>query len=711
MIKHSVFLYIIVLIHLHNFLFANSLSSDGLTLLSLKSAIDNGNTIFSDWNEKGSDACNWTGISCSNISGESHVVGISISGMNISGYIPSELGSLAYLRRINFGGNNFYGSVPDQLFNATSLHSIILRSNNLSGSLPPGICSLPMLQKLDLSNNRISSSLPKELRKCRKLQQLILSRNEFSGEIPAGIFPELASLVQLDLSENNFTGKIPEDIGELKSLSGTLNMSFNNFSGNIPKSLGNLPFTVNFDLRSNELNGEIPKTGSFLNQGQKAFSNNPYLCGFPLRKTCDDNSISAENSLGDQSFSPWKDDENGEKGVSFGLIVLISLADAVGVAFIGLVIVFVYWKKRNCHGCSCTRNGKLGGTERNSVCSFPCIFGGFSSGSDSEAESEKGGGGEGDLVAIDKGFSIELDELLRASAYVLGKSRLGIVYKAVLGSGVPVAVRRLGEGGEERHKEFVAEIQSIGRVKHPNVVKLRAYYWAPDEKLVISDFICNGNLVSALHGRYGQPSLSLSWPTRLRIAKGIARGLAYLHECSPRKFVHGNIKPSNILLDNEFQPYISDFGLNRLIEITGNNPSTGGLIGGAFPYMKTLNSEQANNYRAPEARFSSNKPTQKWDVYSFGVVLLELLTGKSSELSSAAASTSAEVLNLVRWAKKGSDDESPLTDMVDPSLLKELHAKKEVLAVFHIALACTDEDPEIRPRMKMVSENLEKVRP
>lgn len=138
------------------------------------------------------------------------------------------------------------------------------------------------------------------------------------------------------------------------------------------------------------------------------------------------------------------------------------------------------------------------------MCSIPCIFGAFSSGSDSEAESEKcsggGGGGDGDLVAIDKGFSIELDELLRASAYVLGKSRLGIVYKVVLGSVVPVAVRRLGEGGEERHAEFVVEIQSIGRVKHPHAVKLRAYYWAPDEKLVISDFICNGNLVSALHG-------------------------------------------------------------------------------------------------------------------------------------------------------------------------------------------------------------------
>ena len=105
------------------------------------------------------------------------------------------------------------------------------------------------------------------------------------------------------------------------------------------------------------------------------------------------------------------------------------------------------------------------------------------------------------MVAIDKGFSFELDELLRASAYVLGKGGLGIVYKVVLGNGIPVAVRRLGEGGAQRHKEFVAEVQAIARVRHANIVKLRAYYWAPDEKLLITDFISNGNLATALRGQ------------------------------------------------------------------------------------------------------------------------------------------------------------------------------------------------------------------
>ena len=131
-------------------------------------------------------------------------------------------------------------------------------------------------------------------------------------------------------------------------------------------------------------------------------------------------------------------------------------------------------------------------------------------------------------------------------------------------------------------------------------------------------------------------------------------------------------------------------------------------MGGALPYLKSAQTERPNNYRAPEARVSGNRPTQKWDVYSFGVVLLELLTGKSPELS-PTTSTSIEIPDLVRWVRKGFADENPLSDMVDPMLLQEVHAKKEVIAAFHVALACTEADSEVRPRMKIVSENLERI--
>ncbi|KAG2706663.1 hypothetical protein I3843_05G102400 [Carya illinoinensis] len=694
---------------------ALSLSPDGLSLLSLKSAVDQppDGLTFSDWNEDDTTPCRWSGISCMNITGfpDPRVVGIALAGRNLRGYIPSELGTLVFLRRLNLHSNNFYGSLPTPLFNATSLHSLFLYGNNLSGSLPPSICNLPKLQNLDLSNNSLSGPIPKALKNCKQLQRLILARNQFSGGIPTGFWPDMENLVQLDLSANNLDGSIPEDIGELSSLSGTLNLSFNHLSGKLPKSLGNLQVTVSFDLRNNNLSGEIPQTGSFASQGPTAFLNNPMLCGFPLQKTC-------RNPDQVSSYSPNSapNIENGtRKGLSPGLIILISVADAAVVAFIGLVIVYIYWKKKdNSNGCSCTGKSKFGGNHKMLLCAC-CVCANGLKTEDSELEdhekSEAGKGGEGgELVAIDKGFTFELDELLRASAYVLGKSGFGIVYKVVLGNGIPVAVRRLGEGGDQqRYKEFIAEVQAIGRVKHPNVVRLRAYYWAPDEKLLISDFVSNGNLASALRGRSGQLSSSLSWSTRLKIAKGAARGLAYLHECSPRKFVHGDIKPSNILIDNEFQSYISDFGLSRLISITGNNPSSsGGFMGGALPYLKSVQTERTNNYKAPEARAPGSRPAQKWDVYSFGVVLLEMLTGKSPELS-PTTSTSVEVPDLVRWVRKGFEEEKPLSEMVDPMLLQEVHAKKEVLAVFHVALACTEADPEVRPRMKNVSENLERI--
>ncbi|KAI7754010.1 hypothetical protein M8C21_026272, partial [Ambrosia artemisiifolia] len=616
--------------------YAFALTSDGLALLSIKSAVDDGDTVFSDWNDDDPTPCHWTGVTCANISNipDARVVGISLAGKQLSGYIPSELGTLIYLRRLNLHDNNFHGSIPNQIFNATSLHSIFLYNNNLSGDIPTSLCNPNRIQNVDLSHNTLTGTIQKFLGNCRQLQRLILAGNNFSGEIPSGIFPELANLIQLDLSSNSFNGSLPYDIGQLKSLSGTLNLSFNHFTGKLPASLGELPLTVSFDLRDNNFTGDIPQTGSFANQGPTAFLNNPLLCGFPLQRSCRNNNNNGSAVVpGTQNLSPVGGDNEEKKG---------------------------------------------SGRDRGRVDRI-----GYS------------------LFVLEKeGFK------WLASAYVLGKSGLGIVYKVVLGNGIPVAVRRLGEGGEQRYKEFVAEVQAIGRVKHPNVVKLRAYYWAPDEKLLISDFISNGNLASALKG---QTSTILSWSTRLKIAKGTARGLAYIHECSPRKFVHGDIKPSNILLDSDHQPYISDFGLNRLITITGNNPSSsGGFMGGALPYL--TQTEKVNNYQAPEARVSSNRHTQKWDVYSFGVVLLELLTGRSPEFSPPTTSTSIEIPDLVKWVRKGFEEETPLSDMVDPMLLQEVHAKKEVLSVFHLALACTEQDPDLRPRMKTVSESLEKIR-
>ncbi|KAG0458049.1 hypothetical protein HPP92_023206 [Vanilla planifolia] len=565
-----------------------ALSPDGLALLAFKSAVSGDpNSALASWDEDDTDPCRWPGVSCANFSSsDSRVVAIAVTGKNLSGYIPSEIGSLTYLRRLNLHGNLLSGPIPSELFNATSLHSLFLYDNNFSGPIPESLCDPPRLQNIDLSRNSLGGPLPSDLGACRQLQRLLLAGNNLSGLVAPGIWPQLVGLVQLDISSNTFEGPLPPDIGDLDSLSGTLNLSHNHFSGPIPKSLGNLPPAVNLDLRYNNFSGEIPQTGSLTNQGPTAFLNNPGLCGFPLRIQCQDGVNPASPAPPGREVASPETESPPEKRKDMrpGLIVLISMADAAGVAFIGLVAVYIYWKvkdKGRGNGCSCTGKSRLGGGGEGCggrQCG-KCWRTGFQSSADEnegedmdEAESSlEEEAGEGKLVAMDRGFEFELDELLRASAYVLGKGGLGIVYKVVLGNGVPVAVRRLGEGGGQRYKEFAAEVQAIAKARHPNVVRLRAYYWAQDEKLLISDFISNGNLSNALRGRSTQ--LNLTWSIRLRIARGMARGLAYLHDCSTRKFIHGDIKPSNILLDSDYNSYISDLGLNRLVSIASTNSS------------------------------------------------------------------------------------------------------------------------------------------
>lgn len=200
---------------------------------------------------------------------------------------------------------------------------------------------------------------------------------------------------------------------------------------------------------------------------------------------------------------------------------------------------------------------------------------------------------------------------------------------------------------------------------------------------------------------------------RLRIARGAARGLAHLHDSSPRKFVHGDLKPSKILLDVNFNPHISNFALFRLLSLTAYaspsssapSSSAAAAAGGLFGLPSSCFLDQPNPYRAPETRTAAARATQKSDVYSFGVLLLEMLTGKPPE----TASSSGE-LGLVKWARKALEEAKPLAELVDPSVaVHDAHARKEVTAAFHVALACAEADPESRPRMKVVSDKLDRI--
>ncbi|KAE8694785.1 bHLH130 protein [Hibiscus syriacus] len=538
----------------------------------------------------------------------------------------------------------------------------------------------------------------------KRVTSIFLPNKGLTGYIPSELglldsltrLKSLKNLTHLDLSSNSLNGSLPALLVELKSLRGTLNLSYNQFSGEIPASYGEFPVMISLDLRHNNLTGKVPQVGSLVNQGPTAFTGNPNLCGFPLGNLCPeaqnprDILNPEENPENPKGLTPIFNDGNVGKNKEKIGSVAVPLVSGVSVV-IGAVSVLVWVFRRKWK----SGEAKMGKEEKKEEV-------------DEEAQNGK-------FVVVDEGFTLELEDLLRASAYVVGKSRSGIVYKVVTGRGSVtvgasvVAVRRLSEGDAPlKFKEFEAEVEAVGRVNHPNVVRLRAYYYANDEKLLVTDFIRNGSLYAALHGGPTEHFPPLSWAARLRIIQGTARGLMYIHEYSPRKYVHGNLKSTKILLDNELQPYISGFGLAR-------------LFSGTFKYAssitKKLNSTQSiatsavssrmftNSYLAPEARVYGSKFTQKCDVYSFGILVLEILTGRLPD-----AGPEKEDKGLEGVVRKAFREECPLSEIIDPTLLTEVYAKKQVVAAFHIALNCTELDAELRPRMRTVSESLDRIR-
>ncbi|MCL7052167.1 hypothetical protein MKW94_013558 [Papaver nudicaule] len=623
------------------------LNSDGLSLLALKASIttDPYHTLKS-WLESDKTPCNWSGITCDV---QNRVTQVYLPNKGFNGYIPSELGALTSLQNLSLSTNNFTNIISPHLFNATSLVSLDLSHNSLSGSINP---------------NNIKT---------------------------------LTLLSHLDLSSNLLNGSIPDTLTQLPLISGTLNLSYNRFSGEVPPSYGFFPVTVSLDLRYNNLSGKIPQVGSLLNQGPTAFSGNPNLCGFPLSIECPEAAgedprvpLNPNQNPNPDSSSTGSSSSEKPRGISATIPIISAISVLLGVFSISV------WLLRK----KCVRVEGKTGKEK-------C---------EEEEEEEDEEGQKGKFVVMDEGFSLELEDLLRASAYVVGKSRSGIVYKVVAGrlsgvTGVVVAVRRLSEGGGFwRFKEFISEVEMIGKIKHPNIVRLRAYYFASDEKLLVSDFISNGSLYPALHGGPSSSLPPLSWSARLKIIQGSARGLAYIHECSPRKYVHGNIKSSKILLDEDLHPYISGFGLTRLISSTNkpsdinadkNNLAQKVAVSGFG--SKSLSSP-TSIYLAPEARLSSSKMSQKCDVYSFGVVVLETLTGRLPDVG-----PENDEKGLESFVRRAFQEERPLSDIIDPALIHEVYAKKQVLAAFHIALSCTELDPEIRPRMRSVSESLDRI--
>ncbi|KAJ0252348.1 LRR receptor-like serine/threonine-protein kinase [Hirschfeldia incana] len=729
---------------------SSGLNSDGLLLMNFKSSVlVDPLSLLQTWNSTHETPCSWIGVSCNN---DSKVVNLSLPNSHLLGSIHSDLGSLHSLQSLDLSNNSFNGPLPVSLFNGTELRSLDLSGNMISGEVPSSIGDLHSLQTLNLSDNALAGKLPANLVTLRNLTAVSLQSNYFSGEIPGG----WRDVQFLDLSSNLINGSLPPDFGGASLR--YLNVSFNQISGEIPPEIGDtFPRNATVDLSFNNFTGSIPV---FLNQKPEFFAGNPGLCGDPAPNPCPISSSPSNISDADSptstpaiaaipntiSSNPVKNpttqqaNRSPRTGLRPGVITGIVIGDFAGIGTLAVIFLYIYRYKKNKNIANVNNNNNKPREERTDTITLSPSSSSSSSPDESRrftkwscirkepettpSEDEESGYNADQrsretLVTVDGEKEMEIETLLKASAYILGARGSSIMYKAVLEDGTVYAVRRLGETGltQRRFKDFEANIRAIGKLVHPNLVRLRGFYWGTDEKLVIYDFVPNGSLLNPRYRKGGGGSASpyhLPWETRLKIARGIARGLAYLHE---KKHVHGNLKPSSILLGHDMEPRIGDLGLERLLTGESSYSRAGGssrIFGsmrsrassrdfssiGPTPSPSPSSLSPLSPYCALES-FRSLKPSPKWDVFGFGMILLELLTGKV---------VSAEEVGLGIGLTV--EDGHHALRMVDVTIRSELHGKEDfLLSCLKLGYNCASPIPQKRPTMKESLAVLERFTP
>ncbi|KAG9455914.1 hypothetical protein H6P81_000422 [Aristolochia fimbriata] len=594
----------------------------------------------------------------------SHLGLLDLSRNKLTGPIPSSLANLTQLRKLMLHDNLLSGTIPSSLGRSVNLEILDLAHNRLTGSIPAEVAGLGDITiYFNVSNNSLEGTLPEEFSKMDKVQAIDLSSNNLGSRIPSSLGSCLA--VQLiNLSHNSLTGPIPVSLANLLSIQ-SLDLSHNQLTGEIPATLQNCNTLMELNLSFNNLSGLIPKGGPFSSFTFNSFEGNRGLCGFHGGRS----SCHAKKRHGRYS--------------SKFLAILASIVS--GTVFCLTICSVVSTRRFRKYGL-----GKKAGARSKTI---PVLLSGHPRITYRELAEATGGFDESRLI---------------------GSGSFGRVYRGVFDDATVVAVKVLQlQGGINSTKSFIRECQILKQIRHRNLMRIVTACSLPDFKALVLPFMANGSLESHLYGDHNSTvgSSSLSLTERVSICSDIAEGMAYLHHHSPVQVIHCDLKPSNILLNDDMTALVSDFGIARLVMNStvaeGDNMmnpqnttnSTANLVCGSVGYI------------APEYGLARGAST-KGDVYSFGVMVLEMVTGKrpTDEFFSGG-------LSLVKWVK--THYHGRFEKVIDSSLLRvswdqntEVRSMWEVALVelIELGLLCTQDAPSSRPTMVDAADDLGRLK-
>jgi Leucine-rich repeat (LRR) protein len=511
---------------------------------------------------------------------------LGVDGNMLSGTIPTSVGNLTQLQMIMFDDNNFQGSLPvsirnlqqlnsanlshnaftgpfpKEIFNLSSLSSYLDLSGNLFvGPLPPQVASLTKLAYLGISQNNLSGSLPDTLSNCQSLVEFHLDSNSFSGSLPATI-SEMRGLVALNLTKNTLSGDIPQELGRMKGLQ-ELYLAHNSLSGQIPATIQNMTSLYRLDVSFNHLSGQVPLRGVFSNSTGFLFVGNDGLCG-GMR----------ELHLLPCPVQSWKHKETKHRVI----IIIVVISTGILLCLV-LAILFYLRRRRAAHSTTIPTAALSLFDDKYPKVSYT------------------------ELVQGTDGF---------AATNLIGRGRYGSVYKGRLSlknaeTVVAVKVFDLEQSGSS--KSFVVECEALGKIRHRNLISVITCCSSYDSrqndfKALVFEFMPNQSLDKWLHdpkegSDVSRPIPGLTLMQRLNIALDVANGLNYLHNNCEPPIIHCDLKPSNILLNEDFVACIGDFGLAKFLsdsegEQAINSKSTS-AVRGTIGYVAPGNSTYHHN--------------------------------------------------------------------------------------------------------------------